>query len=408
MRRASTKCHQRITSRTRLYSRCLPDSPEQQVVRKAGRNSEPLPADLRERLIARSGRTAHCRHSVKVRFLADADREQGRCERRPSRIPLLTCVKDTEAPDAAPRDRHAKIAVVSPALRCDADQSHAERNGFSQGSESATTSRRVARRRSAAIAGRRRQRQDARDHPSHGAPDGAAPRSRSLHPGRDFHQQGRRRDAIAGQQSDLGDRHGTARWFPPSTLFACDCCGATAQVSRNPQRIHAPVHHLRRRRSGGADQSHLPRPGPGRKVHAVSRDVPPGSATRRAARNRPQDVYGAVHRSENSQLASIYEQYEGRLRQANALDFDDLLLETVRLLAHDANLRITDQSPLRIRHDRRIPGHQSQPVRTDAAAHRSAQEHLRGGRRGSVHLRLARRRYPQHPGFRARLSERRR
>jgi len=30
-----------------------------------------------------------------------------------------------------------------------------------------------------------------------------------------------------------------------------------------------------------------------------------------------------------SKLASVYEEYEKALRQANALDFDDLLLETV-------------------------------------------------------------------------------
>jgi len=54
----------------------------------------------------------------------------------------------------------------------------------------------------------------------------------------------------------------------------------------------------------------------------------------------PQDVYGASTDQKTSQLASIYEQYEGRLRQANALDFDDLLLESVRLLAHDAGLRL--------------------------------------------------------------------
>jgi DNA helicase II / ATP-dependent DNA helicase PcrA len=53
----------------------------------------------------------------------------------------------------------------------------------------------------------------------------------------------------------------------------------------------------------------------------------------------PQDIHGASTDQKTTQLATIYEQYEGRLRQANALDFDDLLLESVRLLAHDANLR---------------------------------------------------------------------
>ncbi len=38
-------------------------------------------------------------------------------------------------------------------------------------------------------------------------------------------------------------------------------------------------------------------------------------------------------------LAVIYERYEQALRQANALDFDDLLLETVRLLRHDTEMR---------------------------------------------------------------------
>jgi len=38
-------------------------------------------------------------------------------------------------------------------------------------------------------------------------------------------------------------------------------------------------------------------------------------------------------------VAKIFDDYEGRLRQANALDFDDLLLESVRLLRHDAETR---------------------------------------------------------------------
>lgn len=40
-----------------------------------------------------------------------------------------------------------------------------------------------------------------------------------------------------------------------------------------------------------------------------------------------------------SRLAVVYEQYEGALRNANALDFDDLLLESVRLLRVDDELR---------------------------------------------------------------------
>ena len=60
---------------------------------------------------------------------------------------------------------------------------------------------------------------------------------------------------------------------------------------------------------------------------------------KKSHKETPADVYGASTDQKTSQLASVYEQYEGRLLQANALDFDDLLLETVRLLAHDANLR---------------------------------------------------------------------
>jgi DNA helicase-2/ATP-dependent DNA helicase PcrA len=40
-----------------------------------------------------------------------------------------------------------------------------------------------------------------------------------------------------------------------------------------------------------------------------------------------------------SRLAVIYERYQARLLESNALDFDDLLLEAVRLLAHDAPTR---------------------------------------------------------------------
>jgi len=53
----------------------------------------------------------------------------------------------------------------------------------------------------------------------------------------------------------------------------------------------------------------------------------------------PADVLKAAADPKTTRLASVYEEYEGSLRQANALDFDDLLLESVRLLAHDEVVR---------------------------------------------------------------------
>ncbi len=53
----------------------------------------------------------------------------------------------------------------------------------------------------------------------------------------------------------------------------------------------------------------------------------------------PLDWYKAATDPKLTRLAKIYEQYQERLMQANALDFDDLLLESVRLLKHDEALR---------------------------------------------------------------------
>ena len=53
----------------------------------------------------------------------------------------------------------------------------------------------------------------------------------------------------------------------------------------------------------------------------------------------PQDFYKNTTDPKMSRLAVIYDKYEERLRQSNALDFDDLLLESVRLLRHDVETR---------------------------------------------------------------------
>jgi DNA helicase-2/ATP-dependent DNA helicase PcrA len=53
----------------------------------------------------------------------------------------------------------------------------------------------------------------------------------------------------------------------------------------------------------------------------------------------PQDLYKQAVNKETEALAAVFEEYEKALRTANALDFDDLLLEAVRLLHHDEATR---------------------------------------------------------------------
>jgi len=62
-------------------------------------------------------------------------------------------------------------------------------------------------------------------------------------------------------------------------------------------------------------------------------------STAKSAKETPADFYKQTADPRMSRLAVIYERYEERLQQANALDFDDLLLKTVNLFAYDDDLR---------------------------------------------------------------------
>jgi len=59
----------------------------------------------------------------------------------------------------------------------------------------------------------------------------------------------------------------------------------------------------------------------------------------KSAHETPADFYKQTQDPKMARLAVVFEQYEAKLRQANALDFDDLLLETVRVLTYDTELR---------------------------------------------------------------------
>lgn len=53
----------------------------------------------------------------------------------------------------------------------------------------------------------------------------------------------------------------------------------------------------------------------------------------------PQDLYRVSAAPDTARIAVLYEHYQLALQAANALDFDDLLLEAVRLLRHDDQVR---------------------------------------------------------------------
>jgi DNA helicase-2/ATP-dependent DNA helicase PcrA len=53
----------------------------------------------------------------------------------------------------------------------------------------------------------------------------------------------------------------------------------------------------------------------------------------------PADLYKTATNTESEKVAALFEEYEKALRNANALDFDDLLLEAVRLLQIDQPTR---------------------------------------------------------------------
>ena len=91
----------------------------------------------------------------------------------------------------------------------------------------------------------------------------------------------------------------------------------------------------------------------------------------------PQELYLQSADPKTEKIAHLYEEYRKELRKANALDFDDLLLEAVRLLKSAAQRARILQQALPIPAHRRISGHQPPAVRTHAHAGRRSPQCLR-------------------------------
>ncbi len=64
----------------------------------------------------------------------------------------------------------------------------------------------------------------------------------------------------------------------------------------------------------------------------------------KSQKQSPEEMAKDASDPNTERLAVVYDRYQSRLREANALDFDDLLLETVRLLIHDEATRERVQS----------------------------------------------------------------
>jgi DNA helicase-2/ATP-dependent DNA helicase PcrA len=61
----------------------------------------------------------------------------------------------------------------------------------------------------------------------------------------------------------------------------------------------------------------------------------------KSAKTSPDEAQAQAKDPVSKTISAIYEHYENALRTANALDFDDLLLECVRLLEHDDQTRLS-------------------------------------------------------------------
>ena len=119
----------------------------------------------------------------------------------------------------------------------------------------------------------------------------------------------------------------------------------------------------------------------------------------------PQEYFLASTNPLEERIAHIFKIYRDELAKNNAMDFDDLLLETVRLLKTSAETR--DKYQRRYRYllideyqDTNRPQYELMRLLSGKARQR-----MRRGRRGPVHLQLARRRHKEHPRLRERLRQ---
>ena len=214
------------------------------------------------------------------------------------------------------------------------------------------------------------------------------------HPRRHLHEQGRRRDAGARRaaRGRAGER-GHGRHLPRLLR-------APAARARPRARAAAPLHDLRRLRPAERRQVR-----DARAARARDDDAATGGARAHLARARTgMQTPEAFLESARTAAATSSSAPSGsataeQLSRQRTLDFDDLLLEAVRLLREHEAVREHYRQALPLRAGRRVPGHEPAQYELVRADRRRAPQRLRRGRRRPVDLRLARRRHQEHPGL---------
>ena len=124
------------------------------------------------------------------------------------------------------------------------------------------------------------------------------------------------------------------------------------------------------------------------------------------AKNRMEgpEVFEGSWNPRDQHIGKLYAMYTKALKDARALDFDDLLLYTVELVEKSETRPEEVRGAVPLHHGGRVPGHQPPAVPADPAAGVGPPQPRRGGRSRPVDLQVARRRPAEHPRLRARLS----
>ena len=128
----------------------------------------------------------------------------------------------------------------------------------------------------------------------------------------------------------------------------------------------------------------------------------------KSAQQGPAEYRTAALTIFDRRVADVFDEYQQRLLAANAMDFDDLLLNTVRLFQRPPRRPRALPGPVHPRPRRRVPGHQRGAERDGRPAGRRAPQHRRGRRQRPVRLPVPGCRHPQHPRIRAGLPRRHR